>query len=155
MVRGRSGPGTAQPSQSRFLKGDNVRSNEIMLALSNEVERSERYETPPAVSREGQLERKHERKHVVAMRDYERDARERVAVAAVETAGDVAWIQGRALVNTEAKYAIDRAQRESELLAQGDPVKQAKYAILDDEFFADTRARANKAKPQSGGGLFR
>jgi hypothetical protein len=131
-----------------------VRSNEIMLALSNEVERSERYESPPAVSREGKLERKHERKHVVAMRDFERDARERVALAAVEAAGDIAWIQGRARVNTEAKYAIDRAQRESELLAQGDPVKQAKYAILDDEFFADTRVRANKAKPQISGGLF-
>lgn len=129
-------------------------SNELMLALSTEVERNERYETPPAVSRQGQLERKHERRHVVAIRDYERDARERVALAAVEAAGDIAWIQGRARVNTEAKYAIDRAQRESELLAQGDPTKQAKFAILDDEFFADTRVRANKAQPRMNGGLF-
>jgi hypothetical protein len=118
------------------------------------VERNERYEAPSTLTSEGQRERKHERKHVVAIRDFERDARERVAMAAVEAAGDIAWIQGRARVNTEAKYGIDRAQRESELLAQGDPVKQAKYAILDDEFFADTRMRANKAKPQISGGLF-
>jgi hypothetical protein len=128
--------------------------NEIMVALSNEVERNERYETPPAASRQGQIERKHERKHVVTIRDYEREARERVALAAVEAAGDIAWIQGRARVNTEAKYAIDRSQRESELLAQGDPVKQAKFAILDDEFFAETRVRANKAQPRRSGGLF-
>lgn len=124
--------------------------NEIMLALSNEVERSDRYQAPPPASRAGQLDRRHERHHVVAIRDMEREARERVARSAVEAAADIAWIQGRARVNTEAKFAIDRAQKESEVLAQGDPIKQMKFAILDDEFFSQTRVLANKHTAMDG-----
>jgi hypothetical protein len=128
--------------------------NELMLALSNEVERSDRYKSPPAISRTGQIDRQHEREHVVAIRDLERDARERVARSAVEAAGDIAWIEGRARVNTEAKFAVDRAHKESEILAQGDPIKQMKFAILDDEFFSQTRVRANKPMPQLGSTIF-
>lgn len=124
--------------------------NEIMLALSNEVERADRYQTPPPATRAGMLERRHERQHVVAIRDMEREARERVARSAVESAADIAWIQGRSRVNSEAKFAIDRAQKETEILAQGDPVKQMKYAILDDEFFSETRILANKHRPTDG-----
>lgn len=122
-------------------------SNELALALSNEVEQNERYQTPSPFGPAGRIDRRREAQHVVAIRDYERDARERVAEAAAEAAGDIAWIEGRARVNTEAKYVIDRAQKESEVLAQGDPVKQAKYAILDDESFAQIRTRANKPAP--------
>jgi hypothetical protein len=128
--------------------------NELMLALSNEVERNDRYQAPALLTHAGQLDRRHENQHAVAIRDYERDARERVAAAAVEATGDIAWIQGRARVNTEAKYAIDRASKESKIIAQGDPVNESKFAILDDEFFADTRGRANRAQPQSGNRLF-
>ena len=122
-------------------------SNELMLALSNEVERNDRYGPPPALSRAGQIDRRHEGQHAVAIRDLEREARERVAMAAVEATGDIAWIRGRARVVSDAKFAIDRAGKESDLLAQDDPVKQAKYAILDDEFFNEARARSNKSAP--------
>jgi hypothetical protein len=129
-------------------------SNEIMSALSNEVDRNDRYVPPSLLTHVGQLERKHENEHVLAIRDYERIAREHVAAAAVEAAGDIAWIQGRVRVNSEAKFAIDRAQKESDIIAQGDEVKQAKFAILDDEFFFEVRKRANKPRPQLGKGLF-
>lgn len=125
-----------------------------MLALSNEVERNERYLPPSRLSHAGQVERRHEQDHVLAIRDYERAAREHVAESAMEAASDMAWMQGRARVNSEAKFAIDRAQKESEIIAQGDPMKQAKFGILDDEFFADVRKRANKVKPQLGTSLF-
>ncbi len=122
-------------------------SNELMLALSNEVERNDRYGAPPALTRAGQIDRRHEGQHALAIRDFEREARERVAMAAVEATGDIAWIQGRARVISDAKFAIDRAAKESELIAQGDPVKQAKFGLLDDEFFAEVRGRANKPSP--------
>jgi hypothetical protein len=77
-----------------------------------------------------------------------------VAATAVETVADTAWIQGRARVISEAKYAIDRAQKESEMLAQGDLIKQAKFAIIDDEFFAQVRNRANQPMPENRARLF-
>ena len=124
--------------------------NEIMLALSNEVERSDRSQAPPVLTHAGQADRRHENEHVLAIRDFERDARERVAIAAVDAAGDIAWVQARARVNSEAKFAIDRAHKESQIIAQGDPIKQMKFDILDDEFFAQARLRANKPMPQIG-----
>jgi hypothetical protein len=125
-----------------------------MLALSNEVEQNQRYQSPPMLSHAGQVDRRHENEHAVAIRDYERQAREGVATAAAEAVKDIAWIQGRARVVTEAKYAIDRAQKESEIIAQGDPVKQAKCSILDDESFAQMRTIASKSQPQIGNRLF-
>jgi hypothetical protein len=128
--------------------------NELMLALSGEVERNERYQAPPVLTRVGQLDRRHESEHALAIRDFERYAREGVAIAAVEAIRDVAWIQARGRVISETKFAIDRAQKESDIIAQGDPVKQAKFAILDDEFFNHARLRANKPTPNNGRGLF-
>ena len=128
--------------------------NEIMLALSNEVETSVRYQAPPLFSRAGWLERRHEGEHVLAIRDHERDVRERIAATAVETAYDLAWIQGRVRVNSEAKFLIDRALKESEIIAQGDPVRRAQFAILDDDSFGQIRAIANRPQPQVGRRLF-
>jgi hypothetical protein len=122
-------------------------SNEIVLALSNEVERNERYLAPSNVTQAGQVDRRHEREHVLAIRDAERGLRERLAMAAAEAAADVAWIQGRAQVNIEAKFAIDRAEKLSAVVAGDNPVSQAKFAILDDEFFAQTRNIANRSLP--------
>ena len=109
-----------------------------MLALSNEVENSDRYQSPAKLTVEGQLDRRHERQHALTIRDYERGARKAVAAAALETARDIAWIQGRARVATEAKYALERAQKESDFMAQGDPIRHARFGILDDDLFALT-----------------
>ncbi len=123
--------------------------NELMLALSNEVERNERYASPPKLTRAGQVDRRHESEHALAIRDIERGAREDVAAAAAAAAADIADIEGRARVVSDIKYMVDRAAKESALLAQGDPVKEMKYSILDDELFAYSRARANR--PSSKG----
>lgn len=128
--------------------------NEIMLALSGEVERNERYQAPAPLSRAGRRDRRHEEEHALAIRDAERAAREAMAAAAVETVEDVVWIQGRARAISELKFAIDRAQKESEVLAQGDPIKQAKYGIIDDDFFAAMRPVVNRPHPGGPPRLF-
>ena len=126
--------------------------NELMLALSTEVDRNDRYSTPPALlTSAGQRDRRHEADHVVAVRDEERKARERVVLAASEAVGDIAWLEARAKVNTEAKYALHRAHRESMVIADGDPELQAKFGMLDDDYFADTRGVSNRSRPTCGG----
>jgi hypothetical protein len=126
--------------------------NEMMPALSGEIERNSRYNHPPSLfTPAGQLDRRHEGHHVVAIRDADRKAREMVAGAAVEAAGDVAWIETRATVNTEAKYALHRAHRESQIISDGDPVLEAKFGLMDDDNFHEVRAIVNRARPTRGG----
>lgn len=126
--------------------------NELMLALSGEVDRNDRYSSPPPLlTAAGQLDRRHEAQHVVAIRDEERKARERIAVAAGEAIADIAWIEARGKVNAEAKYALHRAKRESTIIADGDPELQAKFALLDDDYYGETRCITNRARPTTGG----
>lgn len=126
--------------------------NELMLALSGEVDRNSRYSSPPpALTQAGQLDRRHEAKHVVAIRNEERKAREKMAAAAGEAIADIAWIEARGKVNTEAKYALHRARRESMIIADGDSELQAKFALLDDDYYAETRSVTNRARPTTGG----
>ncbi len=128
-------------------------SSELMLALSGEVEHNERYrEAPPVFTKAGQVDRRHEAEHVVAIRDEERKARELVAGAATEAVGDIAWIQARGRVNTEAKFALSRAQKESMVIADGNPELQVEFSILDAECFQQTRSTTNR--PKSTNGLF-
>jgi hypothetical protein len=123
-------------------------SNELMLALSGEVERNERYrESPSVFTHAGQMDRRHEGEHVVAIRDEERRARELGVTAATEAVGDIAWIEARARVNTEAKFALSRASKESIVIADKHPELQAEFSILDAEFFQQTRSRANRTQP--------
>lgn len=126
--------------------------NELMLALSSEVDRNNRYSSPPPLlTQAGQLDRRHEAQHVVAIRDEERKAREKVAVAAGEAISDIAWIEARGKVNAEAKYSLHRARRESMIIADGDPELQAKFALLDDDYYGDTRSITNRPRPTTGG----
>jgi hypothetical protein len=126
-------------------------SNELMPALSGEVERNDRYNTPPSLfTPAGQLDRRHEAQHVVAIRDSERQAREQVAAAAVEAVADIAWIEARAKVNTEAKYTLERARRESQVLAGDDAELRSKFVLMDDDNFQEVRRVANR--PRSAGG---
>ena len=51
----------------------------------------------------------------------------------------MARVRARAQVLTEIKFAIDRARKESLILANDDPELAAKFAILDDDFFGANR----------------
>jgi hypothetical protein len=96
------------------------------------------------------MDRRHEAEHVVAIRDEERRARGLVVAAATEAAGDIAWVEARARVNTEAKFALSRASKESMVIADGNPELQAEFSILDAEFFQQTRSRTNRPQPING-----
>lgn len=128
--------------------------NELMLALSNEVERNDRYAAPPAHTGAGRLDRQNEKAHVMAVRQYEREAREAVAAAARETVADIAWLDGRERLLTEAKFNIDRAKKMSAAIAQGDPELGMQFAILDDEYLAVARLCCSKARPELDSRLF-
>jgi hypothetical protein len=126
--------------------------NEMIPALSGEVERNTRYNRPPSLfTQAGVMDRQHEALHVLRLRDFDRKLRELVAGAAVEAGGDIAWMDARDKVNTEAKYGLHRAQRESQIIADSDPVLQAKFAMLDDDNFQEKRAMVNRPRPNSDG----
>lgn len=126
--------------------------NELMPALSSEVERNDRYNTAPSLfSPAGQTDRRHEAEHVLAIRDHERQAREQVTAAAVEAVADIAWLEARARVNTEAKYALERAHRESQVVAGDDPELRAKFGLLDDDNFQEVRRVTNRPRPKRNG----
>ena len=122
-------------------------SNELALALSNEVECNERYQAPSALTVAGARDRRHERDHAVSIRDADRQGREAVAESALSAVKDIAWMEGRARVKSEAKFLIQRAARESEIIAGDDPVIAAKCAILDDESFGQMRQLVNRPNP--------
>jgi hypothetical protein len=127
----------------------------MMPALSREVERNGRYSRPPSLfSQAGQVDRQHEGQHTLAIRDAERRARDLVANSAVEAVADIAWVQARAKVISETKFTIERASKESAIIAGEDPILKAKFEVLDDEYFMQVRCRVNKPKPQLDVGLF-
>ena len=128
-------------------------SNELVRALSNELEDG-RYQRPSVLTTAGRLDRQNEDRHVLALRDCERILRERIAHVAAKAAGDIAEIQARGQVRTEAKYALHRARRESQIIGEDDPELQVKYAILDDDQFAEARCLANGASGLSTSRLF-
>jgi hypothetical protein len=104
----------------------------------------DRYRQPGFFTPAGQRDRQHEGRHVVRMRDLQRDAIEGVAAQAWQEIELNAWIESRSRAMTDAKFEMMRTQRESEILAGEDPVLKAKFAILDDEFFRDLRSKFNR-----------
>jgi hypothetical protein len=77
---------------------------------------------------------------------------ERVRHGAVELAASeaadlyvkLARLEARSRFLTEAKFGIERANKESQILAGDDPVLKAKFAILDDDLFAAVRLEGEK-----------
>jgi hypothetical protein len=101
----------------------------------------ERYRQPNVFTEAGQLDRRHEAKHVVRMRDLQRDAIENAAGQAKQEFELNAWLDSRGRALSESKYRLLRNTRESEFLAGEDPVLKAEFSILDDEYFRDLRAK--------------
>lgn len=126
-------------------------SNELMLALSGEVERNDRYSSPPPLlTHAGQEDRRHEGEHVLAIRDEERKAREAVAAAAGTAVADIAWLEARTKVRTEVKYLLSRAQRESVIIADGNPELQVKFGMIDDDAYLEARTLVNRSRQETG-----
>jgi len=132
-----------QPTTNK-QKGSTTMSNELALALSNEVECNDRYKAPPATTRAGARDRRHERNHALAIRDIERNGREEVAGSALFAVRTIARMEALARVNTEAKYIIERGAKETQIIGADNPVVQTKCEILDDDNFNAIRPMVNQ-----------
>lgn len=101
------------------------------------------YPSPPWGTREGNIDRRNEARHAVAVRQATRD----VELARIEVAKRLAFsldvMEADARTLTEQKYHLHRAQKESQVLGGDDPELRAKFAVLDDDLFARYRQLGN------------
>lgn len=101
----------------------------------------DRFPQPTWLSEAGQLDRRNEGKHLVAMRQIGRDIERRVAETYAEVTNELMQLDGEARLLTETKFRLERAQKESAVLAGEDPELRSKFAVLDDDFFQHRRSR--------------
>jgi hypothetical protein len=95
---------------------------------------------PPVMSRyDVRIDQRHQSRHILAIRDKQRQAIEGAADEARDAYVDIAAIEAHRRKLTEAKFQVQRARRESQILAGDDPELAAKFAVLDDEYFAFVR----------------
>jgi hypothetical protein len=101
----------------------------------------DRYRQPHFLTEAGQLDRKREAGHVAHVRALHREAIEHAAAEAKHEFELNAWLDSRGRAASEAKFRLFRNAKESQSLAQDDPVLGAEFSIIDDEFFRDVRRR--------------
>lgn len=97
------------------------------------------YVSPHWLTPAGQLDRRNEAEHVVAVRQAVRDVElARIEVAKRLTA-DLDVMDADARRVTEQKFHLHRAQKESQILGGEDLELRAKFGVLDDDLFARYR----------------
>jgi hypothetical protein len=102
--------------------------------------RSDDLERIPVLSRRDMhVDRRNAARHVIAVRDLQRQAVEGAAIEAGRAFVQAAAVEARRRVLTEAKFQLHRARKESQILADDDLELAAKFAQLDDDFFASVR----------------
>lgn len=102
--------------------------------------RSDDLERIPVLSRHDvHVDRRNAARHVLAVRELQRQAVEGAAVQAGNAFVEAAAIEARRRVLTEAKFQLHRARKESQILAGDDLELAAKFAQLDDDFFTSVR----------------
>ena len=119
------------------------RANFNMPERMSDQDLPQRYMQPGALTHAGQIDRRHEGQHVVRVRDMQRDAIERAAKQAQQEFELEAWLECRGRALSEAKYKLLRNHKESQFLAQDDPIMQGQYHLLDAEYFQELRIRFN------------
>ena len=102
--------------------------------------RSDDLDRVPVLSRRDvHVDRRNAARHVLAVRDLQRQAVEGAAIQAGSAFVEAATIEARRRVLTETKFQLHRARKESQILAGDDPELAAKFALLDDDFFTSVR----------------
>ena len=94
---------------------------------------------PVFTRRDARTDRCNESHHLLAIRQLQRQAIEGAAVEARNAYIDTAAIEARRRVLTEAKFQLHRARKESQILSGDDLELAAKFAQLDDDYFAFVR----------------
>lgn len=108
--------------------------------LPNSYLRSDDLERIPVLSRRDvHVDRRNAARHVLAVREMQRQAVEGAAVEAGAAFVQAAAIEARRRVLTETKFQLHRARKESQILAADDLELAAKFAQLDDDFFTSIR----------------
>lgn len=97
------------------------------------------YPQPAWITQAGQVDRRNEATHVVAVRQLMREAELARIEVAKQLSHDLDQIEADARKVTEQKFRLQRAQKESQILAGDDPELRAKFAVLDDDLFARYR----------------
>lgn len=88
----------------------------------------------------GARDRRAEEAHTLAVRQEARIAELAQIRAARQLVESNARMDLLARINSEAKFRVEEAERRSRLMAQDDPVLQAKFGVLDDSFLQALRA---------------
>lgn len=97
------------------------------------------YASPHWLTQAGQLDRRNEDAHVVAVRQAVRDVELARVEVAKKLAVELAVMDADGRRVTEQKYQLHRARKESEVLGGDDLELRAKFAVLDDDLFARYR----------------
>lgn len=97
------------------------------------------YNSPHWLTPAGQQDRKLESEHVVAVRQVMREVERNRLETAKNLAADLDQIESDARRTTEQKFALQRAQKESQILGGDDPELRAKFGVLDDDLFTRYR----------------
>jgi hypothetical protein len=94
----------------------------------------------PAMTRhDARVDQQRESWHILAMRNMQRQAVEGAGLKARDAYIAAAKIEAGRRRLTEAKFQLQRAQMESQIMAGDDPVLKAKFAVLDDDYFQAVR----------------
>src|SRR5688500_6492116 len=90
-----------------------------------------RYRQPGALTEAGVFDRRQESKHVARIRDFERQAVEYSVEQQKRESDMCAYLSAKGRAVSEAKYLVLRNHKESQFLADADPVLQAQFGVLD------------------------
>jgi hypothetical protein len=102
--------------------------------------RADDLEWHPALTRHDvRADRRNEARHILAVRQIQRQAIEGAADEARKAFIDAAAIEAGRHRLTEAKFQLHRARKESQILAGDDLDLAAKYAQLDEDYFVFLR----------------
>ncbi len=88
----------------------------------------------------GARDRRAEDAHTLAVRQEARNAELAQIQSVRQLVESTARMDLLARINCEAKFHVEEAERRSRLLAQDDPVLQAKFGMLDDGFLQSLRS---------------
>jgi hypothetical protein len=80
-----------------------------------------------------------ESRHILTLREIHRQAVQGAALKDRDAYIDGATIEADRRKLTEAKFQLQRAHMESQILAGEDPELKAKFALLDDDYFQSVR----------------
>jgi len=94
---------------------------------------------PVLTGHDVRVDRRNESRHILFLRELQREAIEGAAVEARDAFIIAAGIDARGRTLTEKKLQLRRARMDSKILADDDLELAAKYAQLDDDYFHDLR----------------